>query len=260
MVGESVTRWKLFGLLISLVAVAVVGIGGCSDDDGERLDLGGGPFDAAGLEAGVDGGGGDGPPTDTGGANNQAQMMAIHASPDAPGVNLSIDGKKVNSAPLTFGNNTGYLSVTAGKRKIEITPATGGNAVLTAEPTLDGGKSYSVFVTNTLTNIESVTSTDDLTVPAAGKAKIRVAHMSPDAPAVDVGVQGGSNVFTDVAFKDVEEFKQVDPGTVTLEIKRTGTSTVVLSVPNVKLDAGKIYTVVALDNVAQLMAKVIVNN
>ena len=36
-------------------------------------------------------------------------VLVVHASPDAPGVDLLIDDAKVNTQPLTYPGNTGYL-------------------------------------------------------------------------------------------------------------------------------------------------------
>ena len=44
-----------------------------------------------------------------------ANVLVTHASPDAPGVDLLIDGNKQNSAALTFPNTTCYLDVDSGK-------------------------------------------------------------------------------------------------------------------------------------------------
>ena len=40
-----------------------------------------------------------------------AKVLVTHSSPNAPGVDLLVDGSKQNSAALNFPNNTGYLQV-----------------------------------------------------------------------------------------------------------------------------------------------------
>src|SRR5512147_920886 len=51
---------------------------------------------------------------------SNARVLVVHASPDAPGVDLLFDNVKVNSQPLTFPNNTSYLSVAVGSRNIKV--------------------------------------------------------------------------------------------------------------------------------------------
>jgi len=74
---------------------------------------------------------------------------------------------------------------------------------------------------------------------------VRFVHLSPDAPAVDIAVTGGGVVFGDVAFREFLGFTPLDAGTYNLEVRLAGTPTVVLPLPGITLEAGKIYTVFA---------------
>ena len=63
-------------------------------------------------------------------------------------------------------------------------------------------------------------------MPAAAadaKAMVRAAHLIPDAPAVDVLVNGGV-VLEDVTFKAVSDYLMVDAGTYTISINAAGTA------------------------------------
>jgi len=176
----------------------------------------------------------------------QARVLVTHASPDAPGVDLLVDDQKVNSAALTFPSNTGYLAVNSGTRNIKVNAAGTSTSVINANLTLETNKNYSVFAVNRLASIEAVVLEDNLAAPAAGKAHIRVVHLSPDAPAVNIGVTGSSsNLFTNLAFKGATAFTPVDAGTYNLEIRLASNNAVVLPIPSVALAAGKIYTVFA---------------
>lgn len=199
---------------------------------------------------------------------DNAQVMVIHASPDAPGVDLYVDDAKVNTTALNYPNNTGYLEVEDGARNIKVTPAGAGigSAVINGNVTLDEDQAYSIFAANTLSNIEPVILVDDLTEPASGKAHVRFVHLSPDAPAVDIVVQSGPTLFSDIEFKESTSFTPVDAGTYTLEVRATGSSTAVLTT-NVQLANGGIYTIFAKGfasppsgNSNSLGAEVIVNN
>jgi hypothetical protein len=75
-------------------------------------------------------------------------------------------------------------------------------------------------------------------------ARVRIVHASPDAPAVDIYVNGGM-VLENLPFREYSEYLSLPAGTYTVEIKVTGTNTVVkqLSVP---VMAGKDYTAIAV--------------
>lgn len=175
----------------------------------------------------------------------QGKLLVLHASPDAPGVDLLIDDTKVNSAALAFPNNTGYLNVEAGDRNFKVNAAGTTTTVINANVMVDPNTNYSLFAINRLSSIDALLLVDDLTAPASGKAHVRFAHLSPDAPAVDVTLTTGTVLFGNASFKSVTAFTPLDAGTYNLQARVAGTSTVALEIPNVTLTAGKIYTVFA---------------
>jgi hypothetical protein len=174
-----------------------------------------------------------------------ASVMVVHASPDAPGVDLLVDDNKVNNAALTFPDNTGYLDVRAGRRNVKVNAAGTNTSVINANLDLERDKNYSVFAINTLSNIEALVLEDDLTAPASGNAHVRFVHLSPDAPAVDIAVTDGPVLFPNAQFKESTAFTPVPAGTYDLEVRLAGTQTVVLPLPGVQIAAGRIVTVFA---------------
>lgn len=192
-------------------------------------------------------------------------VLVTHASPDAPGVDLLIDNEKVNSSPLTFPNNTGYLDVETGTRNVKVNVAGTSTSVINADIMVDENAYYSIFAVDSVASITAIAFEDDLTAPASGKAHVRFIHLSPDAPAVDVAVaSSGAVVFGDVVFKEGTAFTPLDAGTYNLDVRVAGTSTVALVLPPITLSAGKIYTVFAKGFLAgtgaqALGAEIIVN-
>src|SRR5512134_576359 len=74
----------------------------------------------------------------------QARVMAVHASPDAPAVDLLVDGA-VAGTGLAFPNNTAYLDVAAGTRNVKVNVAGTATTVINADLPVTGGTSYTVF-------------------------------------------------------------------------------------------------------------------
>lgn len=175
-----------------------------------------------------------------------AKVLVTHASPDAPGVDLLVDGSKQNSAALSFPSNTGYLQVESGTRNVKVNVSGTSTTVINADLTLEKDKNYSVFAIDSVSKISALVLADDLTAPAAGKAHVRFVHLSPNAPAVDVAVaSSGAVVFGNKAFKEYTAFTPLDAGTYNLDVRVAGTSTVALVLPAITLESGKIYTVFA---------------
>ncbi len=175
-----------------------------------------------------------------------ANVLVAHASPNAPGVDLLVDGSKQNSAALSFPSNTGYLKVESGSRNVKVNVSGTSTTVINADVALEKDKNYSVFAIDSVSKISALVLTDDLTAPASGKAHVRFVHLSPDAPAVDVAVaSSGAVVFGNKSFKEYTAFTPLDAGTYNLDVRVAGTSTVALVLPAITLEAGKIYTVFA---------------
>lgn len=183
--------------------------------------------------------------TETPAPTPKSSVLVTHASYDAPGVDLLVDGTVINTSALTYPNNTGYVELNAGTRNIKVNAAGTSTTVIEANINFEENKDYSLFAANTLSAIEAVLTEDDLTAPASGNAHVRFVHLSPDAPAVDVAVDGGSVVFSNFAFKELSVFTPLPAGSYDLEVRLAGTSTVALDLDPITLDAGKIYTVFA---------------
>ncbi|MCX7743162.1 MAG: DUF4397 domain-containing protein [Flavobacteriales bacterium] len=194
----------------------------------------------------------------------KANLLVVHASPDAPGVDLLIENAVVNSASLTFPNYTGYLEIEAGTRNIKVNAAGTSTTVINADVNFTKDMYYSLFACNVLNGIEAVLFSDDLTAPAVGNAHVRFIHMSADAPAVDVALDGGDVVFSNVAFKQGTAFAPLAAGSYDLEVRVAGTQTVALDLDPITVADGKIYTVFAKGLLAgsgdqALGAQIIVN-
>ena len=173
------------------------------------------------------------------------KVMIIHASPDAPDVDLLLDNTQLNSVPVSFLDNTAYLTAASGTRTLKINVAGTTTTALTANLSVSSGKSYSVFAVDSVASLSGLVFEDNLSTPASGKAHIRFIHLSPNAPAVDVALDGGAVVFGDYEFKEGSAFTPLDAGTYDLEVRVAGTSTVALDLDPITLTAGKIYTVYA---------------
>ncbi|WP_406686885.1 DUF4397 domain-containing protein [Rossellomorea vietnamensis] len=74
---------------------------------------------------------------------------------------------------------------------------------------------------------------------------VRVLHAVPDAPNVDVYVNG-NRVLRDVAFKDVSDYLTLPAGKYHIDVYPAGTSVTTVISKKVKIDPGKIYTLAAV--------------
>ncbi|MDQ0245448.1 hypothetical protein J2S09_003025 [Bacillus fengqiuensis] len=187
----------------------------------------------------------------------ESLIRIVHASPDASAVDIYINDEQVVSG-IVFADATDYLSVPEGSNSVEIYEAgTKGekDPLISASVNVQGGMAYTVVAANTLQQLELEVLKDDMEV-ANGKAKIRVSHFSPDAPAVNVGLQGGDVLFNNLAFKQTSDYKELEPNIYDLAIATADGQQQILDLSDTELAENTIYNVLAIntaDNLEVLM-------
>lgn len=177
-----------------------------------------------------------------------AQLRVVHASPDAPAVDVCANGATAFRS-AAFPAATAYAAVDAGTYRIRVTGANAGcdgAAVIDANLPLGAGQTVSVVAVNRLTNIEPLVLIDDNAPPTAGNAKVRFVHAGSDAPAVDITLADGTTLFDDVSFKQASNYLEVPGGSYDLQVRDQTGAVVVLSLDDVALAAGKVHTVFAV--------------
>jgi hypothetical protein len=186
---------------------------------------------------------------------SQAAVRVVHASPDAPNVDVLVDdATALTNVPFIAAS--GYLDVPAGARRFRVRAAGTTTTVIDVTPTLAASTSYTVLATGLLAGIQPLLATDDRTAPPAGQVKIRVIHAAPAAGNVDVYATAASAdlatatpVLTNVAFRGISAYLTVPAGEYRLRVVPTGTKTPVAIDATVTFAAGQVRTVVARDNV-----------
>jgi hypothetical protein len=174
-----------------------------------------------------------------------AQLRVAHLSPDAPAVDVYVGGNRVVTN-ATSGSVSPYLRLPGGSAAVKVTRAgagAGAPGLLELAVPIAGGRAYTLATAGRLAELQGLVLTDDVATPAAGKAKLRLVHGSPNAPAVDVAVAGGPVLFRDVSFREASDYVEVDAGAYNLEVRPAGQTVVALPVPGVRVQPGVTYTV-----------------
>jgi len=105
------------------------------------------------------------------------------------------------------------------------------------------------------------TGGDDTGEPSSD-ARIRVLHLSPDAPAVDVFANGAGPVVEGLGFPTGTDYLTVAAGTYTFDVAPAGGTAMdaVLSFKDVELEKDKSYTAIAYGAVASIAGMALVDN
>jgi hypothetical protein len=163
---------------------------------------------------------------DTGGmaSREPARLRAVHASPNAPNVDVYADGTAVLE-DVPFGAVSRYLEVPAGERTLRVTPAGDADTtVFEGAVPVETGTDYTVVAAGEVGDdadrpFEPLVLADDNSDPGEDAARIRAVHASPDAPAVDVTLaSNGDAVFDGVSYGE-SGATTVPAGDYTLEVR-----------------------------------------
>ena len=185
-------------------------------------------------------------------ARGTAYIRVLHAIPDGPQVDVYVSGQKALSN-VAFKTLSDYIPVPSGKREFKITAAGKTDALLSASKAVTKDKYFTVIAMGTAAKPTLIFQNESTGKDMAGKARIRIYHLAPDAPNVNVttpstrGKDGYATLAKNLAYGKSMS-KTVAPMTATLQV-RTSDGKIVKEITGVKLEAGKRYGAFAVGTV-----------
>ncbi|ESS06446.1 MAG: DUF4397 family protein of unknown function [uncultured archaeon A07HB70] len=178
-----------------------------------------------------------------------AAVRVAHASPDAPAVDVEVDGDEVLT-DLSFRRVSDYLTLDPGAHDVRVTEA-GGDSEAFYDETLELDPGAYTVVASGETDVEEQTVQVDVLEDAPAEvdddtARVRAVHASPDIGPVDVTVDDAARTaFDGLAEFDVETVA-LDAGESDVEIRPDDGDGVARIERLLSLAAGESYTVFVL--------------
>ncbi|MCX2575019.1 DUF4397 domain-containing protein [Pedobacter sandarakinus] len=165
----------------------------------------------------------------------------VHASPGTGPLDFVLDNQKIGT--FTFNNDRGYYAAYPGTRLVGVAKKDSLKYLTNANATFKQGGFYSIFVVDTLKSTKLLVVEDDLKAPETDKANVRFINLSPGSPSLDLAIEGTATpLFTAKAFKTFTPFTGIMPAeSYTFQVKEG--NTVRATLPGVKIEKGKIYTI-----------------
>lgn len=191
-------------------------------------------------------------------AQAQTRIRVIHASADAPAVDIVVDGG-VAFEGLRFKDYTNYTSVPAGSHTISINAAGTTTTVFTTVVNLSDNIAYSFYAVGKLnpgggrSTLNLLGTGDDLSAPPSGSTKVRVIHAASTAPDVDVYVTSpfaklpDSPALSGVPYTLASGYLTVPAADYQARVTVAGTKTVAIDSRRVRLIGGTVRTIAAID-------------
>jgi hypothetical protein len=195
---------------------------------------------------------------DAGQTIETAQLSVIHASADAPAVDVDLNGFAF-ARGLDFKQAVPNQAVTAGSAELVVRGILPGTARPTVigptRVTLEAGRRYAVLAVNRVTAIEPLVVARDASEVPAASTRLQVVHAAPAAPRVAVYVTApnaslaASAPAGTVSFKETIGPTVVPAGTYQIRVTPAGVpGTVVFDSGPVNLQAGADLLVSAVAN------------
>ena len=174
-------------------------------------------------------------------------VRVFNASPDAPAVDVYIDGQLVVE-DLSFTNFSDYSYLEEGVHTIQVTPGGDASTVLINKMVdVPDDRIFTIAAVGNLENIELLLIEDDINeVPSTREATLRVVHLSPNSPAVNI-IANDNTIFKNINFKESSNYIKMPSGMYDIKIALSENADVVLS-SKVNLKANRIYTIFVVGN------------
>lgn len=190
---------------------------------------------------------------DNTGPEGVARVRVVHASPDAPDVDVLLDDAEV-LGDVPYLTASDYLDVPAGPQNLKVNAAGTATTVVNADLSLVDGTDYTVIATGLAEAIEPIVLQDDNSAPTAGNVRVRAIHGAPGAPAVDIYVTAPSAdletmipLLANVEFGNVADYIEAPAGDYQVRVTPAGTKTVVIDSGTLTLSSGQVRTAIAVD-------------
>ncbi|MBP0726503.1 DUF4397 domain-containing protein [Bacillus sp. RG28] len=167
-------------------------------------------------------------------------IRVLHASPDFPPIDLFIDGIETFKM-INYKNATQYAHLSPDHHSLDVyLTEDRSNPIISVILPVEPNVYYTVAAAGKNESLTLLPYIDNTFLPN-NESKARFLHLTSELPALDLAVKDGDVVFGNISFSELSDYLPLSPMTVDLEVRISGTKIVVLSLPNLRFEANKIY-------------------
>jgi hypothetical protein len=187
------------------------------------------------------------------------QLRIVMASPDAPPVDILIDGKQLATA-LVYTNSTGYLAVKSGGRQIQVLTVSNSTSIFKQTISVTASANQTLLLTGAASKMQSLLLTDGATTTTTttttGTGQARAVNASSMMGPADVyivtagsSIAGTAPAVANLAFNQATSYTSQEIGNFQVFMTAPSTTNVFLNTGPLALTQSQFQTVVAIDAV-----------
>jgi hypothetical protein len=183
---------------------------------------------------------------DSANARGHSMVRVVNAIVGGKDIMLKLDTQTLFDS-VKSSSVTDYREVSATMAKFSATASAPAASAMSAErdQVLTDGNRYTVVYMSEDVSKNVLRVVKDEVIPDSGKARVRILHAAPGGPELDVVVAGAKDkLFSGIDFKSEAGYADVQPGTVTLELRAKDSPKVLLTIPKLDLKRGTATTLV----------------
>ena len=192
-----------------------------------------------------------------GGSSGTGNLRFVQASPNAPQVNLLVEGKSVATG-LEYMNATGYISLHTGSQQVQVVPVSGGSAILDTSVNITSSGNQTLILTGSAASPHTILLNDsNSTTTTTGDGNVRVINASSNAGTADVyivpagdSIAGIPPTVANLGFDGNTGYQLVAIGGYEVIMTTPGTKNAFLDTGSINLASSTNQTVVALDGLS----------
>jgi hypothetical protein len=175
-----------------------------------------------------------------------AYARFMHGAPGTSNFDVYAGGRRLYSN-LNYGMYSDYLYIPDGLNQLALYPAGSlANPYASSIYALTPGGYYTFALSGYPGGVTMLPMPEQQPTLIPGQSYIRVAHLSPNAPNVDITLPDGTVLFSNVGYNGRTGYIALSPGVYSLQVSPTGTNQVVMTIPSISLAPGTTYTVALL--------------
>lgn len=171
-----------------------------------------------------------------------SRIRVFHASPNAPAVDIYANGNLI-AKDFAYKDVSQYLPISSGTYNIKVFPSGQiTNPVINANLFIPNGSASTIAITGYFPTLSLYPIPEPSFSRTPSKPCVRFIHLATNTPAVDVMLPDGTTIFNDVGYKAVSNYACVPEDTYTFTISPIDSNDVILTAPDVALNASTFYT------------------